>query len=338
MSEGSVKDHWIGFDLGGTKMLAQVYDADLEPLGRERKRTKASAGIDSGLDRIVESIRDALADAGVDSDQLAGIGIGCPGPVDMDRGLLLEPPNLGWSRVPIGERLTAEFGVPVRVLNDVDAGLYAEYRYGAAQDTRCCVGVFPGTGIGGGCIYKGEILHGSRCTCMEIGHIQVMPEGPLCGCGRRGCLEAVASRLAIAANAAKAAYRGEAAHLNEAAGTDISSIRSGVLSAAIDADDKTVRDIVREAARHIGIAVAGVIHILSPDVIVLGGGLVEAMPDLFIEQVTRSARKRVMSAFKDSFEVVNSQLEDDAVTKGAAAWAQHKIAQQTPPIADAVTV
>ncbi|REJ93341.1 MAG: ROK family protein [Planctomycetota bacterium] len=338
MSDGSRRDHWIGFDLGGTKMLAQVYDADLKPIGRERKRTKASAGIDSGLDRIVESIRDAVEDAGIDPGRLAGIGIGCPGPVDMEGGLLLNPPNLGWSRVPIGERLAEEFSVPVRVLNDVDAGLYAEYRYGAAKDTRCAIGVFPGTGIGGGCIYKGEILHGSHCTCMEIGHIQIMPEGPLCGCGRRGCLEAVASRLAIAANAAKAAYRGEAPHLNDAAGTDISSIRSGVLSAAIEADDKTVRDIVREAARHIGIAVAGVIHILSPDVVVLGGGLVEAMPDLFIDQVSRSARKRVMSAFKDTFEVVRSQLEDDAVTKGAAAWAQHKIPQPDATVADAVGV
>src|SRR5690606_11620102 len=129
----------------------------------------------------------------------------------------------------------------------------------------------------GGCVYKGEILHGAHMTCMEIGHVQVMPEGPLCGCGRRGCLEALASRLAIAANAAKASYRGEAGHLKQLGGTDLSEIRSGVLADAIKAGDKVVEQIVREAARHLGVAIAGVVQILGPDRVILGGGLVEAM-------------------------------------------------------------
>jgi glucokinase len=316
---------WLGFDLGGTKMLAQVYDAELNELGRERRKTKASSVSDNGLDRIVETMRAALAAAGVEQGQLSGIGIGCPGPVDMDQGILLHPPNLSWAEVPIGKTLQDQFDCEVRVLNDVDAGMYAEYRFGAAQGTRCAVGVFPGTGIGGGCIYKGEILHGSHTTCMEIGHTQIMPDGPICGCGRRGCLESLASRLAIAANAARAAYRGDAPRLKELAGTDLAEIRSGALAEAIKADDKVVRDIVREAARHIGISVAGVIHILSPDVIVLGGGLVEAMPEIFIDQVGKTARKRVMTAFRDTFDVVASQLGDDAVALGAAAWAKHKI-------------
>ena len=327
MSNERDADCWLGFDLGGTKMLAQVYDADLNLLGRERRKTKASSPTDSGLDRIIESIHAALTSANVSPARLAGIGIGCPGPVDMDHGVLLHPPNLAWAEVPVGARLQEEFGCEVRVLNDVDAGMYAEYRFGAAQGVRCAVGVFPGTGIGGGCIYKGEILHGSRTTCMEIGHVQIMPDGPLCGCGRRGCLESLASRLAIAANAARAVFRGEAPKLKEIAGTDLAEIRSGALADAIAADDKVVRDIVREAARRLGISVASVIHILSPDVIVLGGGLVEAMPELFIEQVTKAARKRVMTAFKDTFQVVASELEDDAVALGAAAWAKHKLAE-----------
>jgi glucokinase len=304
MSDSIDRDSWVGFDLGGTKMLAQVYDGDLRGLGRERRKTKAAAGTDSGLERIGETIEAALTAAAVDKQRLAGIGIGCPGPVDMDRGVLLNPPNLGWRDVAIGERLARQFGCPVAVLNDVDAGVYAEYRFGAAKGAKCVVGVFPGTGIGGGCVYRGEILRGSVSSCMEIGHIQVMPEGPLCGCGRRGCLEAVASRLSIASQAARAAYRGEAPHLYEAAETDIS-------------------EIVREAARHIGRAVAGVIHILGPDLIVLGGGLVEAMPDLFVDHVGKTARKRVMAAFRDTFQVTMSKLKDDAVAQGAAAWAQH---------------
>jgi glucokinase len=153
-----------------------------------------------------------------------------------------------------------------------------------------------------------------------------MPEGPLCGCGRRGCLETVASRLAIAANAAKAAYRGEAPFVKEKGGTDIDDIRSSVLADAIAAGDQVIEQLVREAARQIGVAVAGVVHLLSPDVVVLGGGLVEAMPELFVDQVSKTARKRVMPAYKDMFHVCASQLEDDAVPLGAAAWARHKFA------------
>lgn len=319
----STKDCWVGFDLGGTKMLAQVYDEGFESLGRERRKTKGWSGQEEGLARIIETIDAALAEAKVDRDRLAGIGIGCPGPVDMEKGELLNPPNLGWSHVPIGMHLADEFGCEVSVLNDVDAGVYGEYRFGAAKEARCVVGIFPGTGIGGGCVYQGEILHGVGTTCMEVGHIQVVPDGPLCGCGQRGCLEAVASRLAIAANCAKAAYRGEAPHLLDSAGTDLGKIRSGPLAAAVKAGDDSVRRIVREAARTIGIALSGIVHVLAPDVVLLGGGLVEAMPELFIEQVGKAARKRVMPAFQDLFDIHVSALGDDAATMGAAAWAQH---------------
>lgn len=327
MSEGSQDQYWIGFDLGGTKMLAQVYDSKLKPLGRDRRKTKAAAGSAGGLERIGETIDAALANAGVTREQVAGIGIGCPGPVDMDAGIVLNPPNLNWAEVPVGKKLQEEFNCPVTVLNDVDAGVYAEYVFGAGQGARCVVGVFPGTGVGGGCVYKGEIFRGAHVTCMEIGHLQVMPEGPLCGCGRRGCLEAVASRLSIAANAAKAAYRGDAPYVKEKGGTSLSNIRSSVLADAITAGDTVIEQLVREATRQIGVAVAGIVHLLSPDVVVLGGGLVEAMPELCVEQVSKSARKRVMAAYKEQFKVCASKLEDDAVPLGAAAWARHEFAE-----------
>lgn len=332
MSEGSEGQYWVGFDLGGTKMLAQVYDSELKPLGRDRRKTKAAAGSGGGLERIIETIDSALESAGVKREQISGIGIGCPGPVDMAEGIVLNPPNLNWAEVPVGKKLQEEFNCPVGVLNDVDSGVYAEYVFGAGKGARCLVGVFPGTGVGGGCVYKGEIFHGAHVTCMEIGHLQIMPEGPLCGCGRRGCLEAVASRLSIAANAAKAAYRGEAPYVKDKAGTDISDIRSSVLADAITAGDAVIEQLVREAARQIGVAVGGIVHILGPDVIVLGGGLVEAMPELFVDQVSKSARKRVMAAYKDKFKVCASELEDDAVPLGAAAWARHKFAETPAPV------
>lgn len=319
---------WVGFDLGGTKMLAKVFDDEFEVLGSERKKTKGNQGTESGLQRVADVIRDALKDADRPPGSLAGIGIGCPGPVDMEKGIVLDPPNLGWENVNVKRRLEKEFDCPVAVINDVDAGVYGEYRFGAAKKARTALGVFPGTGIGGGCIYDGTILRGKSLSCFEIGHIPVMPDGPLCGCGQRGCLEAVASRLTVASNAARAVFRGEAPHLQEAVGTDLADIRSGVLAEAIQAGDEVIEQIIRHAADHIGDAVAGVIHLIAPDVIVLGGGLVEAMPDIYVTEVERAARARVMPAFRDTFQVVATKLGDDAGVLGAAAWARKTIVDE----------
>ncbi len=180
---------------------------------------------------------------------LRGIGLGSAGPLDLDEGIILDAPNLGWKDVKIKSILEKEFGCPAVVLNDVDAGVYGEYRFGAARSSRCAVGVFPGTGIGGGCVYDGKILRGKTNSCMEIGHIQVVPDGPRCGCGLQGCLEAVASRLAISAAAAQAAYRGQAPHLLDIAGTSLDEIRSGALADAIAAGDTVVESIVRTGGR-----------------------------------------------------------------------------------------
>jgi len=311
---------WIGFDLGGTKMMALVYDAAFRPIVRKRRKTKGHEGAESGLVRIIETIAAALAEANLDRSTVRGIGLGSAGPLDLDEGIILDAPNLGWKDVKIRAALEKEFGCPAVVLNDVDAGVYGEYRFGAGRSSRCLVGVFPGTGIGGGCVYDGKILRGRNNSCMEIGHIQVMPDGPLCGCGLHGCLESVASRLAIAGAAAQAAYRGLAPHLLEIAGTDLDNIRSGALADSIAAGDTAIEEIVRTAAGHIGTAVAAVVHLLAPDCVVLGGGLVEAMPRLIVNEISDSARKKLLPSFVDSFEVVPAELGDDSTAMGAAAW------------------
>ncbi|MEZ6068221.1 MAG: ROK family protein [Planctomycetaceae bacterium] len=327
MSDSNDQRVWLGFDLGGTKMLAQVYDQSFKLLGKCRKKTKLTSDVDGGMDRIASVITEALTDAGRTPADLAGIGIGCPGPVDMQRGLVYDPPNLAWKDVHVRKELEKRFPCKVSVLNDVDAGVYGEYRFGAAKGAHCVVGIFPGTGIGGGCVYRGQILAGARTSCMEIGHVQVAPRGPLCGCGRRGCLEAVASRLAVAANAAKCVFRGEAPKLKEIAGSDVANIRSSALAAAVAGGDVAIEKLIFEAARNIGISVASMIHLLSPDVIVLGGGLVESMPDMICKTVAEEADKRVMNAYHGSFKVVVAGLGDDAGALGAAGWAEQTLSQ-----------
>ncbi|MBD3672981.1 MAG: ROK family protein [Planctomycetaceae bacterium] len=315
------QDVWVGFDLGGTKMLAVILDENLKPLGRKRRKTRGHEGADAGLERIEETIQKAFKDADVDPSRLRGIGIGCPGILDLKKGIINEAPNLGWTDAMVCSYLNKKYDVPVILLNDVDAGLYGEYHFGAAKKSRSVLGIFPGTGIGGAFLYEGKIMQGDGRSCMEIGHIQVMPDGPLCGCGRRGCLEAVASRLAISAAIAQAAFRGQAPYVRDQVGTDLSEIRSGMISEAVE-KDKVVKQIVQDAAYQIGIAAGSMIHLLSPDKIVLGGGLAEALPDLFKKGVKSGIEDWIMPSFKDSYEVKVAELGDDSAVLGAAAYAR----------------
>ncbi len=146
MGDSSKSDVWIGFDLGGTKMMAIVFDSAFNAVLRKRRKTKGHEGVQSGVARILETISEALAEAGVERGRLRGIGLGSAGPLDLDEGIILDAPNLGWKDVKMKATLEKEFGCPAAVLNDVDAGVYGEYRFGAARSSRCALGVFPGDG------------------------------------------------------------------------------------------------------------------------------------------------------------------------------------------------
>lgn len=318
----------IGFDLGGSKMLSFVFDSEFAVLGQKLEPSRGHEGVEKGIQRIIQTIESSLENSGTDRSKLTSIGLGSAGSLNLNAGILLEAPNLGWRNAHITDALQSEFGCPVTVANDVDMGLFAEWKFGAARQARCAVGVFPGTGIGGACVYRGELLRGKTGSSMEIGHIPVVRTGPRCGCGQIGCLEAIASRLPIAAAAAQAAFRGDAPYLREKYGPDLNNISSMALGEAIRNGDSVVESIVRSTARSIGEALAGVIHLLSPEIIVLGGGLVEAMPEIYLEEVESAARERTLPSFSNSFQVVRAQLGDDAVVKGAAAWARQIAADQ----------
>lgn len=320
---GSGDRAWVGFDLGGTKMNAILFDRKFESIARRKKKTRGAEGATAGVERIRSTIEKLLEEAGLEKARLGGIGVGCPGPLDLDEGVILAAPNLGWRDVPLKKILEKEFDCPVWICNDVDAGVYGEFRFGAAVGARTTLGVFPGTGIGGGMIYEGKIFRGKKSSCLEIGHIPVVIDGAVCGCGRRGCLETVASRLALSAEIAKAAYRGQAPHILRVAGTDLANIRSGTIQEAIEAGDEVVEEIMRDGARYLGIALAGAVNMLAPDVIILGGGLVEAMPRLYVDEIARVLAAHVMPAYQKTYELKVAKLGDDAGAMGAAAWTRH---------------
>ncbi|MDG1875351.1 MAG: ROK family protein [Mariniblastus sp.] len=323
--ENDNESYWIGFDLGGTKMLAVVYNSDFKKVGRARKKTKGREGMAAGLKRINAVISAAMDDAGVSAQQVKGLGIGCPGPLDLKKRQIRTAPNLGWDDVPVAKSIENEFGFPVTISNDVDAGVFGEYSFGAGKGARCVFGIFPGTGIGGGCVYEGKLFRGANCTCMEIGHVPILPQGRLDGAGNAGTLEAVASRLSIASDASAAAYRGQAPVLLEDAGTDLSNIRSGALANSVANGDKAVKQIIEKACDHLATSVVTIVHLMAPDIIVFGGGLIEAMPKLMLPRIEKAARQRILPSLRDVFEIKEAKLGDDAGVMGAAALAKQSV-------------
>jgi len=319
------KNYWVGFDLGGTKMLAGIFNENFKVLARAKKRTQGSDGKKAGVRRMIQCIDEALEEAKVAKKNLAGICLACPGPLDLDKGILIHAPNLGWSNVKLKEIFEEEYGCPVFIGNDVDIGVYGEYRFGAGKKARCLVGLFPGTGIGGGMIYRGEIFRGKKTSCLEVGHIVMQANGPIGPTNVNGTLESVASRLAMSEKMASAAYRGQAPYLKKIAGTDISFIRSSVIRDSINEGDKKIEEIVRDGAYWLGVGAANMINLVAPDVLILGGGLVESLPELYLEEVDRGIAENVMTGYEGVCKVTVAKLGDDAGILGAAAWAEHSV-------------
>ena len=328
MPTETTSKYWIGFDLGGTKMQCSLFDDALQNVASRRRRTKGEIGVDAMLQRIESTIRKLLDDVQLSPSDLSGIGIGCPGPVEWERGVVRVAVNLGWKNVPIGEFLEETFKCPVAVLNDVDAGVYGEYCAGAGKGSRTTFGLFPGTGIGGGCVYDGQILRGKVLSCMEVGHIKICGSDRLGATGMNGTLETEASRLAIAGELAKLAYRGEAPFLQKTIGTELAAIRSKVIAQAMDQGDVRVARVVEQACEMLGYAVANAVLLICPDCVVLGGGLVEAMPELFVKQVSKVAKRHVFDCYREEFTVRAAELGDEAATVGAASYIQKLVREK----------
>ena len=242
------RKYCIGFDLGGTKLLSAVLDTELSIITRYKEKIVEKHTGDAVLKSIVDSIRAVLKKSGLEPDQLIGIGIGIPGPLDRENGIVKYTPNLGLTDYPLKEKMEKELGVPVLLENDVNVGTYGEFRSGAAKGFRHVLGVFPGTGIGGGLIIDGKLFLGATGNAGEIGHMILQTDGRLCGCGQYGCVEALASKTAIAKDAVALAATGDAPTILQRAGTDIMKIRSSTLAKAVEAGEKPVQRLVERSA------------------------------------------------------------------------------------------
>lgn len=311
---------WIGFDLGGTKMLACVLDKNYQVLGTARKSTNGSDGQAKGRKKILNAIHEAIAAANVNPAGLQGIGIGCPGLVNPEKGILINAPNLGWNNVHLADMLRGVFTKPVCVLNDVDAGTFGEYKLGAGVGARSLLGVFPGTGVGAGFVYDGKIVMGRGVSAMELGMIY-MP-GTHLGSPHDGTvlLEDLTSRLALASQAGVACYRGQLPELDKKTQGNLREIRSKALANAFRANDEAALIMFRNSIRYLGMGVAAVVNLLAPDHITLGGGLVEEMPQLYVSLLKAEVARFAVPGLAKNIKYSVAKLGGTAVAVGSVAW------------------
>jgi glucokinase len=325
MSEPASKsDCFAGVDLGGTKILAGVFDSGLNCLGRAKVSTKSERGPEEVMERIARCVRDAVDECDRDLKQVKAVGVGAPGTVDAATGRVIFAPNLGWEDVALKKTLEKELGTPVFVENDANAAVLGVYETELSAKPRHVVGIFLGTGIGGGIILDGKLFSGFTGTAGEIGHMVLQVGGPKCNCGNQGCFEALASRTAIFRKLTEAVAAGKKTILTESLGPDLADLRSGDLRKAIKKGDKLVETIIEEAAEYTGIAVANLINIINPEVVVLGGGVIDALGDEMMAIILETARDYGMSGALKGVDIIASKNGDDAGIVGAAVLARRQ--------------
>jgi glucokinase len=276
-----------GIDLGGTKIQAVVVDADNEALGQSRRPTPTTGGPPDVAREMEAALREAAAQAGLGTRDLAGVGVGSPGDADESTGVVSDARNLpGWiGPFPLGEQLSGDFGVPVRVGNDVTVAVQGEFELGAAKEFNTILGVWWGTGVGGGLILDGKPWLG-RGAAAEIGHVVVKRGGARCTCGRKGCMEAYAGRLAMEIKARKEVQGGAKTNLfeiMEERGRD--RLTSGVWERALKHGDDLATRLIDRAVKALGAGVASCVNVIDPEAVIIGGGLGVRLGDKYVSRI-----------------------------------------------------
>ncbi len=324
MPEANGEAYYIGVDLGGTKILAGVFDQKLQQVGSMKFSTKAQRGAAAVTDRVARCVLDAIDESDLAPKQVRGVGIGVPGAVDPDKGEVIFAPNLGWKGEEVVKELQKRLNMPVFLENDCHVSMLGIYEQELKRKPKHVLGVFIGTGIGGGMVIHGEPYYGHAHTAGEVGHMVIDVNGPKCACGNRGCFEAMASRSALFRCVEAAVKDGKETLLTEMLGKDLKDMRSGHLRKAINRGDKLVAKIVEDAAEHTGVAVANLSNVFNPEVVVLGGGVIEALADEMMPTIVKVAKEHVLPGTFRNGQIIASKLGDDAGITGAAVLARDR--------------
>ncbi len=309
----------IGIDIGGTKTLFALFDERFEVIEEVKVKTEPDRGEKAFTEKLNESLERLIQVGEKKSLSVLTVGIGCAGYVDVEKGTMRMVPNIPFLKgYPLCSRIAKLTGAQVSLANDVQAGLYGEFQFGAATGCQHVIGIFIGTGIGGALIIDGKAYFGATGAAGDIGHYLLHALGPLSGSDREGVLDDVASRTAIAGDAAALVAKQQAPFLAKRSGTDVSKIRSQDLAAAIAKGDTAVEELVRSRSHIIGLVLSNLVDFLNPDMVVLGGGMVESMPNLIRDEVGAAIRKYSTPQAQEGLKVAVSKLKSHAVTTGAA--------------------
>lgn len=327
-AKDGARKYILGVDLGGTNIVVGAMSADgTEQYAMHSTPTRAELGADGVVARIVDmlekSIAETQAKTGAARSDFLGVGIGSPGPLDREKGLVIVTPNLGWRDFPLRDRVGDGVKLPATLDNDANCATLGEWWIGAAKGAQHVVGITIGTGIGGGLILNGRLYHGANDVAGEVGHATIDSTGRRCGCGNYGCLEAYASGPAIAERAREALAGGEPSKMPQMVGGDLSRITAATVYAAAKEDDELANHVVRETARFLGTGIANLLNIFNPEVVVLAGGVTQAGDQLF-EPLRAEVRRRAFKPAVDICRIVPGALHGNAGVVGAiATFAQH---------------
>ncbi|MFN0132838.1 MAG: ROK family protein [Phycisphaerales bacterium] len=311
----------VGIDLGGTNMQIAIVSPERAIMGRSKRKTKPDDGRDAVIARIAEGVQEACDDAKVPIGEIAGLGIGAPGAIEPAQGVVLEAVNLRWTDVPLADILRKRLNMPAFVDNDVNVAVYAENVMGAGEQSRDLLGVWIGTGIGGGLILNGALYYGAFFSAGEIGHTILFPGVPL---GSRS-LEHNCSRTAVVDRIVRLLRSNRKSVIPSLVDGDLDQVKSKTVAKAYQMGDELTMQVVDHVADLLGIAIANAVTLLSLPRVVLGGGLTEAMGEPLVERVKKSARANVFPDKCRQVKIVATRLLDDAGALGAALIAQDRL-------------
>lgn len=315
---------WIvGVDLGGTNIVVGLLPMEGgEVHGLRILPTESGRGPKFVVDRIVEMVRGAIDDVlrteGGTRDEVAGIGIGSPGPLDRKEGMVINTPNLGWRNFPLRDLIANQVGLPAVLDNDANCATYGEWWLGAGREVDTLVGFTLGTGIGGGIVLNGEIYHGISDVAGEIGHMTIDSTGRKCKCGNYGCLEAYASGPAIALRAVEGIEAGVDTSLVELVDGKLDQITAATVYEAVVQGDPYATEVMKDTAKFLGAGVANIINILNPEMVVIAGGVTRAGDHLFVP-LRAEVRRRAFRAAEERCRIVPGSLPGTAGVVGAVA-------------------
>lgn len=307
----------IGIDIGGTKIVAGLVDTSGKVLNSKRFLVGGEKNYPIVRDAIISLVRELLLESNVYAESLERIGVACAGQIDRAFDKIIFSPNLGWRNVPLRQDLEASFGVRAFLENDVNAATFGEWRFGAAMDAADVLGIFIGTGIGGGIIIDRKVYRGFRNAGAEIGHIILNPFGYRCNCGNTGCFEAYCGGAYIVERVQGHLQRGYRGKLWELIHGDLTALNPSHIESGAALGDELCSEVWAEVLEYLGAGLASLINLFNPEIIVLGGGVVFGTRRL-LQDVWPILGKRAMAAALKDTKILKAKLKEDAAIMGAA--------------------